>query len=106
MAAQTRQPFFDSEVLRLQAQSGLAAGLIDLDEARSLLQRAMDHANQRGAAGLELRVALTWTTVEPPEGSRPAIERLRSLLEALPEGAGTEDRDAAEAIVRADTTPA
>jgi hypothetical protein len=101
VSAQAGQPFFDAEVLRLQAQTGLAAGLIDLEGARSRLQRALSDASERGAAALELRAALTWAAIEAPEHRLPAVERLESLLAALPEGAGTEDRSAAEAIVRA-----
>ncbi len=99
VSAQTQQPFFDSEVLRLQAESGLSAGLIDLDQARALLQQAMLDARERGAAGLELRVALTSAAVEPSGRRRTAVESLRTLLAVLPEGVGTADRSAAEEIV-------
>jgi len=101
VAAQAGQPFFDAEVLRLQAQTGLAAGIIDLEGARSRLQRAVSDARRRGAAALELRAALTWATIEPPEHRHRPVEQLECLLAALPEGAGTEDRCTAEAIVRA-----
>ncbi|HUY66526.1 MAG TPA: adenylate/guanylate cyclase domain-containing protein [Acidimicrobiales bacterium] len=101
VSAQAGQPFFDAEVLRLQAQTGFTAGIIDLEGARSRLHRAVSDAHQRGAAALELRAALTWATIEPPEHRRRAVELLDSLLAAMPEGTRTEDRRTAQAIVLA-----
>jgi class 3 adenylate cyclase len=98
-ARDAAQPFFDAELLRLEASFGFEAGVLEIDGARRRLRAAVGDALARRADGLALRAATTWATIEdPPHRSEP-LGHLRDLLARIDQGAATSDRTSATSLL-------
>lgn len=98
-ARDAAQPFFDAELLRLEASFGVEAGVLGIDGARRLLRAAVADALGRGADGLALRAATTWAALEdPPDLSEP-LRHLRDLLARIDQGATTSDHTSATRLL-------
>lgn len=98
-ARDAAQPFFDAELLRLEALYGFNAGVLGIEEARRTLRAAIADALARRADGLALRAATTWAALEdPPHRSEP-LGHLRDLLARIDQGAATSDRTSATRLL-------
>ncbi|MFZ6004736.1 MAG: ATP-binding protein [Actinomycetota bacterium] len=98
-ARDASQPFFDAELLRLEALYGFKAGVLGIEEARRTLRAAIADALERRADGLALRAATTWAALEvPPHRSEP-LGHLRDLLARIDQGAATSDRTSATRLL-------
>ncbi len=89
---QTKQGFFQPEMLRLHAVTALQLGRTDVTSTRARLEAAIALAREQSALSLELRAACSLARLHAKSGERTqAREMLQAVYGAFSEGHETRD---------------
>ncbi len=92
VSEQTKQGLFRPEMLRLQADSSLVLGRMDVPASRSQLEAALALAREQSCVSLELRAACSLARLLEKTGERTkARELVHSAYGAFSEGHETRD---------------
>ena len=100
VSAQTRQPFFDAELLRLQGEMLVESRAADAAEAEHCVRQALTIARSQGAKSVELRAATSLARLWRDRGRRAEAHALLAPVYAwFSEGFGTRDLLKAKALL-------